>query len=136
AALPEPIVEHAAVAVPLLGERPVPELVTVGLRGAPFVVDAGAADLLLLEDDAGVHALPPAAVALEPVASVDGARRLFRVRWRAADGELVGPAGESADRGALGAAAMLIGLARRMLELTVEYVKVRQQFGRPVGSFQ
>jgi alkylation response protein AidB-like acyl-CoA dehydrogenase len=31
---------------------------------------------------------------------------------------------------------MLIGLARRLLEVTVEYVQVRRQFGRPVGSFQ
>src|SRR5690606_9739705 len=39
-------------------------------------------------------------------------------------------------RGALGTAAQLVGLARRMLETTVEYVKNRQQFGVPVGSFQ
>ena len=30
----------------------------------------------------------------------------------------------------------LIGAATRCLELTVEYTKERQQFGRPIGSFQ
>jgi alkylation response protein AidB-like acyl-CoA dehydrogenase len=40
------------------------------------------------------------------------------------------------DRGVLGTAAQQCGLADRMLELTVAYVKERQQFGVPVGSFQ
>lgn len=39
-------------------------------------------------------------------------------------------------RGVLGSAAELIGLSRRMLDLTVAYVKERQQFGVPIGSFQ
>src|SRR5262249_41327118 len=82
----------------------------------------------------GMHAVRPEAVELERVPSVDGARRLFKVRW--SRGELLGPAGDAFDRGALLAAATLIGLARRMLEMTVEYVKIRHQFGRPVGSFQ
>jgi alkylation response protein AidB-like acyl-CoA dehydrogenase len=36
----------------------------------------------------------------------------------------------------LAAAAQLVGLAQRMLDMTVGYVKDRQQFGVPVGSFQ
>lgn len=39
-------------------------------------------------------------------------------------------------RGALGAAAMTVGLMQRMLELAVEHVTVREQFGVPIGSFQ
>lgn len=39
-------------------------------------------------------------------------------------------------RAALGTAAQLIGLGRRMLDMTVAYVAERQQFGVPVGSFQ
>jgi alkylation response protein AidB-like acyl-CoA dehydrogenase len=39
-------------------------------------------------------------------------------------------------RGVLGSAAQLIGLARRMIEMTVGYVSGRTQFGVPVGSFQ
>ena len=40
------------------------------------------------------------------------------------------------ERAALGTAAVLIGLGRRMLDLTVAYVAERHQFGVPVGSFQ
>jgi alkylation response protein AidB-like acyl-CoA dehydrogenase len=36
----------------------------------------------------------------------------------------------------LGAAAMLLGLAEAALDLIVEYAKVRQTFGRPIGAYQ
>lgn len=39
-------------------------------------------------------------------------------------------------RGVLGAAAQLVGLARRMMDMTVGYVTERRQFGVPIGSFQ
>jgi alkylation response protein AidB-like acyl-CoA dehydrogenase len=44
--------------------------------------------------------------------------------------------GDDADRLALGAAAQLVGLGRRMLDMTVDHVKQREQFGVPIGSFQ
>jgi alkylation response protein AidB-like acyl-CoA dehydrogenase len=56
--------------------------------------------------------------------------------------EEVGYAGEQApidldgERATLAAAAQLVGLGQRMLDLTVDYVKERKQFGVPVGSFQ
>ncbi len=40
------------------------------------------------------------------------------------------------DRGALGTAAQLVGLGRRMLDLTVAYAAERKQFGVPIGSQQ
>jgi alkylation response protein AidB-like acyl-CoA dehydrogenase len=40
------------------------------------------------------------------------------------------------DPAALAAAAQLVGLGQRMLDMTVEYVKERRQFGVPIGSFQ
>lgn len=39
-------------------------------------------------------------------------------------------------RATLGTAAQLVGLGRRMLDMTVAYVGEREQFGVPVGSFQ
>ena len=80
-------------------------------------------------------------VELEPLESVDGARRPSRVRLRGgdvlADGSVAAEvAAVTADRLALGAAAELVGLGERMLELTVDYVGERKQFGVPVGSFQ
>ena len=71
-------------------------------------------------------------VELEPLESVDGARRPSRVRLRGgdvlADGSVAAEvAAVTADRLALGAAAELVGLGERMLELTVDYVGVGQQ---------
>ena len=41
-----------------------------------------------------------------------------------------------ADRAAAGTAALLIGLADRMLAMAAAYAKERHQFGKPIGSFQ
>ncbi len=40
------------------------------------------------------------------------------------------------DRAATAAAAQLLGASERALEMSVEYAKVRRQFGHPIGSFQ
>jgi hypothetical protein len=44
--------------------------------------------------------------------------------------------GDDADRLSLGAAAQLVGVGQRMLDMTVDYAKQREQFGVPIGSFQ
>jgi alkylation response protein AidB-like acyl-CoA dehydrogenase len=118
-------------------------LIGLGLSGTPYVADADRAALLLLEDEGALYAVSPEPSRLSRQASVDGARRLFRVEWHPAEATLVasGDACKSAlarahDRAALGAAAELLGLGRRMIDMTADYVKVRHQFGVPVGSFQ
>ena len=40
------------------------------------------------------------------------------------------------DRGKVGLCAEMCGGAQRVLEMSVDYAKVREQFGRPIGSFQ
>src|SRR5262249_42093798 len=40
------------------------------------------------------------------------------------------------DRGKVGLCAEMCGGAQRVLEMSVEYAKVREQFGKPIGSFQ
>ncbi|MCF3169198.1 acyl-CoA/acyl-ACP dehydrogenase [Streptomyces violaceoruber] len=77
--------------------------------------------------------------------ALDETRPLARVELREAPAELLG-ADDTADAaGALTAtgrtaaallAAEAVGTAASALERTVEYVKTREQFGRPVGSFQ
>ncbi|MBV9322179.1 MAG: acyl-CoA/acyl-ACP dehydrogenase [Chloroflexi bacterium] len=46
---------------------------------------------------------------------------------------IIGPVLE---RAALAAAAEMLGASRRCMEMSVEYAKVRQQFGQPIGMFQ
>ena len=153
AALPEPLLETTAVAAPLLaavsptsawlpriadGSAIVTASVT---KDAPLVADAHVANLLLLRDGDALHALPHDRARLTPHKSVDGARRLFAIDWTPTQTTLltadaVEVLADAADRGALAAAAQLLGLGARMLDLTVEYVKVRRQFGQAVGTFQ
>ena len=40
------------------------------------------------------------------------------------------------DRGKVGLCAEMCGGAQKVLEMSVEYAKVREQFGKPIGSFQ
>jgi alkylation response protein AidB-like acyl-CoA dehydrogenase len=95
--------------------------------------------LFLVESGApGLH--------VSPVPAMDPGMRWATVRL---DGVRVPPAarvgesgtgagllGELLGWGAVGAAATMLGAARRSLDLSVEYAKVREQFGQPIGSFQ
>jgi alkylation response protein AidB-like acyl-CoA dehydrogenase len=157
AALPEPIVETIAVAVPLLSEIGAPDLVsrwlaqvaegraimTVGLERLGHVADAHVADLLLLQSGDELHAVTSDQVQIEPKATLDPTRRLFDVNWnpeaatRIADGDRARDAMEGAfDRGALAVAAQLLGISDRLIEMGAAYATERQQFGKPIGSFQ
>lgn len=77
-------------------------------------------------------------------AAMDGTRALGRVELRDAVAVPLGDpaldAGPALARagllGAVAVAAEAVGAADRCLSRTVEYVQVRKQFGRPVGSFQ
>jgi alkylation response protein AidB-like acyl-CoA dehydrogenase len=154
AALPEPLLETTAVAVPLLVQAGteaqckewLPRVaagearVTVQLADAPLVADAHVADLLLLERSGELHALPRNRFTATPQPSMDGARRLFTVDAEPGDDtRMAGGAAEAArayDRGAAGTAALLTGVGRRLLAASVAYAQEREQFGRPIGSFQ
>jgi len=145
AALPHPLVDTAAVAAPLLGGDA--GLVATDL-GGPHVACAADADALLLHRDGALWLVDPATVTLNPVATVDPARRAATVSqtdvaaptatYRRMRRQIGGSSAVAAafDRGAWGTAAVLLGLGARMLELTVAHVTERHQFGVPVGSFQ
>jgi alkylation response protein AidB-like acyl-CoA dehydrogenase len=151
--LPEPVMESAALAAPLLAragsddlkQQWLPRLAggdavaTVGLRSQPYVNDA-TADLLILEHDGEIHAVTQDRVTLQALKSVDGARRLFKVTAETGDDTLLGRSADHGqwlfDHAAAAAATQLVGIAGALLDQTVEYVKVREQFGHKVGSFQ
>lgn len=145
-AVPGPLGEHVAVAVPALSTAGVPEaspaiagdaIVTVQDAGPDRVRWVGQSDLLVhaVDDrlevartaDAQIGeeqrsvdlSVPSAAVTVVASRALPGADTVA-ARWR----------------GTLAAAAQLLGLGDRMIAMTTEHVKTRNQFGVPVGSQQ
>ena len=141
AALPGPVVEHAAVAVPLLATaRSGPLDATIaGKEVATFSANAsrvgwGAdADVVVVIADGALRVADRAPTT--PLACVDRSRRdvaMSSVTGPVIDGDLA----LALDRATLGAAAQQCGLAQHLITATVEYTTARRQFGVPVGSYQ
>jgi alkylation response protein AidB-like acyl-CoA dehydrogenase len=105
-----------------------------------FVPDAEGADRILVIANGGV-AEPAVTVTPQPV--LDETRRLAGVRADGDAAEVLRFDGDPGavvqrlrDRAAVAVACDSLGLCEAMLSATVGYAKVRQQFGRPIGSFQ
>ncbi|MCP9275550.1 acyl-CoA dehydrogenase [Mycolicibacterium arenosum] len=76
-------------------------------------------------------------VTVEPLAATDFSRPLARVRLDSATATVLDASAERmVDLTATVLAAEAAGLARWMLDTAAEYAKVREQFGKPIGSFQ
>lgn len=116
---------------------------------AAFVLDGATAGLLLVAADTGdglgLFAVDPDSPGVErtPQPTVDQTRRFARISFSGCAAEAIRTTrdaravlGDALDRAAITLAAEQVGGAQRMLEMSVEYAKLRQQFGRPIGSFQ
>ncbi|SCG55313.1 acyl-CoA dehydrogenase family protein [Micromonospora halophytica] len=109
------------------------------------VADALPVDLLLVPADDGLYAVEAdgPGVRMTPVVSLDGTRTLADIVFTGVPGRRIA-AGEAATRAVTDAlvagAALLaseqVGVAQWCLDTTVEHVRLRRQFGRPIGSFQ
>ncbi len=93
---------------------------------------AGASVLLLAEGD---DLLVVDDFTAEPLETLDQTRPQARVSVATA-GRKVGKAWHARDLQHVALAAECVGGAQRVLETTVEHLRVREQFGRPLGSFQ
>ena len=124
------------------------EVTADGTLRTPRVVGARDAAFLLLacrdaESGWQLHAVPEASCVAEPTPALSASRDLSTVHWPLSSDTLLAygvaaeaAAGLLADRAAAGSAALLVGLADRMVAMTAAYAKERHQFGRPIGSFQ
>ncbi len=103
-----------------------------------FVPFAAEAQALLVATPVGVY-LVEGPFAPSPLATIDPGQRFGRVTF---DGpaELVtkdaAVLSRQDDLTATAAAAMLLGVMSRAFEITLEYMKTRQAFGKPIGAFQ
>jgi alkylation response protein AidB-like acyl-CoA dehydrogenase len=119
-----------------------------GMLRTPRVAGARDAAILLLacrDDESGwqLHAVPSASCTAKPTPALSATRDLATVHWPLSSATLLayGVAAEAAvtllaDRAAAATAALLVGLADRMLSMAATYAKERHQFGKPIGSFQ
>lgn len=135
AALPHPWVETAFVAAPIMSAGLGAQIATTDL-GTPGTVPWGSdADVIVMRTDAGWRVGDLAAITGRPRPTVDGSRRLSVVE-QFESGPLADPDVDPFLAGALGTAAVLVGLGQHLLDTTVNYVGERHQFGQPVGGFQ
>ena len=122
-----------------------------------FVPDAHTADAIVVaartamskgENGVSLFLLPKGTPGLEVklLPTMDQTRKVAEVTLKdvTARGEaLLGPAGAGwkplgrvLDRAAVALCAEMCGGAQKVLDMTVEYAKIRQAFGRPIGSYQ
>ena len=114
-----------------------------------FVLDGHTANLIIVagRTDKGVSlfAVDGGAAGLTRTAlsTMDQTRKQAKLEFSNTPATLIGAEGEGwsilsrvLDLAAVGLAAEQVGGAQKVLEMAVDYAKVRVQFGRPIGSFQ
>jgi alkylation response protein AidB-like acyl-CoA dehydrogenase len=110
-------------------------------RAGSLVENLAISDSLLVVDDKvrSIDVLSIDRGSIQPVRPIDPLTPVWRVTGVLPEGDIVG--GEDAARilrrdGAVLVAAQLAGIASATKDLAVAYAGQREQFGRPIGSFQ
>ncbi len=117
------------------------EVVGIVERGAGpvFIEYFGVLDRLLVVSDGEVAEIDPSSVTAERIAHPVDPLTPVWLAQRLPIGDQVGDAalaGNIRANGALLTAALQLGLSEAVLDASVAYAKERQQFGKPIGTFQ
>jgi hypothetical protein len=104
------------------------------------VVSVEKADTILLSKENELHAVPINEILHTPMTSIDPRYKTSAIEWSPNSKTLISKEPEAIEdminRGALSAAAQAVGVAQKLLDMTVSYVSERKQFGKPVGTNQ
>ena len=106
-----------------------------------FVSDAAVADFIVVVARDGVYVVDPKASGMQitPMEGMDFGRKLFTIQFNNTPAEKLGDTDKLAHAFDVATAALvaeMVGGMQRSLEITVEYAKMRKQFGKPIGMFQ
>lgn len=139
-ALPEPLIELAGIAVPLLSQMNQPKRIADIIEGRlsvgvispllPFNSQVDHHNEFIVTSEDGGKLVLKESLDLPARKSIDPLRKLVTCQQESKQNLL------SDLHGAVLTAAQLIGLSQRMIDMSVDYAKDRRQFGKPIGSFQ
>jgi alkylation response protein AidB-like acyl-CoA dehydrogenase len=114
-----------------------------------FVIDGHLANLIIVAAKTGAGTSlfavdgDAAGITKTSLSTMDQTRKQAKLDFANTPAALIGEDGKGwdtlstvLDLAAVGLAAEQVGGAQKVLEMAVEYAKVRVQFGRPIGSFQ
>lgn len=155
AAFPEPLLETAGIAAPLIlawgqeaGQQEwLPRIaagearISVCEDPRGYAVSGSTADAIIVLRREELHLVPRGVLSWQDVRTQDPTRRLARADMSALTGATLLTCDPRAVEqfwalGRAASAAALVGLTRRILDITLTYVLQREQFGRVIGSFQ
>ena len=103
---------------------------------AELVVGGAGAQVFVLVEDGAARVVTADEATVEAVDSIDSTRPAARVNAPSGGDALGGDVSAALDHALIAVSSELVGVCARALEMTLEYVKERKQFGTPVGAYQ
>jgi alkylation response protein AidB-like acyl-CoA dehydrogenase len=106
-----------------------------------FVPDAAVADFIIVVARDGVFVVDSKAngVKIAPMEGMDLGRKLYTIQFNNTPAEKLGDGASLPRAFDVSTAALvgeMVGGMQRTLEISVDYAKMRKQFGKPIGMFQ